>query len=102
MKVIKFSLNEDYYNQLKVICDTENLTLKRKINILLAQDTGCINLKEYYPLDYKEKPKKLTLKVNEELYKGVMKNCGKLDVRVKEYIPYLIYRYLYENKSKNE
>jgi len=94
MKVIKFTINEKYYNELKEICLQEELTIKRKINILLSQDTQCINIRDYFPEDYNQDIKKVTLKINEELYKGIMKKCGKLDLKTREYVPYLIYRYL--------
>lgn len=99
MKVIKFSINEKYYNQLKDICLKEELTIKKKLNILLSQDRDCANIRDYYPDDYNEDIKKITLKINEELYKGIMKKCGKFDLKTREYVPYLIYKYLGSLKS---
>ena len=102
MKVIKFTINENYYNELKSKCEENDLTVKRKINVLVSQDTAYTDyedINEYFPEDSKENVKKVTLKVNEELYKGIMKNCGKLDLRTNKYIPYLIYRYLREDKN---
>lgn len=99
MKVLKFTVNETYYNQFKEICDAENLNIKRMLNILVSRDTSPGELKSYFPEDYLETPKKLTLKVNEELYKGVMKKCGQYDFRVRVYLPYLIYKFLGENNS---
>ncbi len=99
MKVIKFTINEDYYNELKEICVDEGITIKRKINVLLSMDPGFDNINDYFPADSKENVKRLTLKVNEELYKGIMKRCGQLDLRANKYVPYLIYRYLLNNGS---
>ncbi|MBN2260620.1 MAG: hypothetical protein JW702_08740 [Clostridiales bacterium] len=98
MQVIKFSISEPHYNSLKDICIKEEITVKKKINILLAQDTQTINIKDYFPNGHHENPKKVTLKINEELYKGIMKKCGQLDIKVSQYVPYLIYKYLSEAK----
>lgn len=100
MKVLKFTVNETYYNQFKEICDAESLTIKRMLNILVARDSAPENLKSYFPENYLETPKKLTLKVNEELYKGVMKKCGKHDFKVRIYLPYLVYKFLGEINSE--
>ena len=99
MKVLKFTVNEAYYNEFKAICDAESMTIKRKLNVLVAQDTSPQDLKSYFPENYLDTPKKLTLKVNEELYKGVMKQCGQHDFRVRVYLPYLIYKFLSEKNS---
>jgi len=101
MKVLKFTVNEEYYKRFKAICDTEGVTVKKKLNILISQDTSPEDLKSYFPEDYLLTPKRLTLKVNEELYKGVMKQCGKYDFRVRVYMPYLIYKFL-GNQSANQ
>lgn len=94
MKIVKFSMNEDYYDRFKAICDKDDLTIKRKLNILLSQDTVAVEVKVYFPKDAHEKSKSVTLKINEELYKGIMKNCGKFNESPRQYVPYLIYRYL--------
>ncbi len=99
MKVLKFAINEKYFDEFKEICQKEEITIKRKINVLLSQDRNPTNIKDYYPEDYKEHTRKLTLKVNEELYKGVMKNCGKFDYRIREYVPYLIYKFLLHDRK---
>lgn len=101
MKIIKFSINENYYDRLKDVCETEDITVKRKINILLSQDTDTSNIRQVFPLDYNENLKSITLKINEELYKGIMKKCGKLDIRVNKYVPYLIYKYLLSGKTES-
>lgn len=100
MKVLKFTINEKYYEAFKSQCQQEDITVKRKLNVLLAQDRKPANLLAYYPEDSKEDLRKLTLKVNEELYKGVMKKCGQMDYKVRQYLPYLIYRYLQTVKEK--
>lgn len=94
MKVLKFSIYEKYYEAFKNQCIKENITVKRKLNVLLVQDTKPARLQDYYPEDANEATRKLTLKVNEELYKSVMKKCGQMDYKVRQYLPYLIYRYL--------
>lgn len=101
MKVIKFTINEDYYNDFKDICSKEDITVKKKINVLLSQDTEFADITEYLPSDYDEKIKRVTLKINEELYKGIMKKCGKFDLKVSKYVPYLIYRYLLDISEKS-
>lgn len=98
MQLIKFTINENYYNEFKEICVASDVTIKRKINVILAGDVTAVDINEYFPEDHNQNPKKVTLKVNEEFYKGVMKNCGRFDIRTSKYIPYLIYRYLLENK----
>ncbi len=100
MKVIKFSMNETYYNLLKDICEKEDIVIKRKLNILLSQDREVVNVKDFFPSDHNEKTKSITLKINEELYKGIMKNCGKLNESSRHYVPYLIYRYLADKNQK--
>ena len=97
MKVIKFTINQSYYDELKSICEEEDITIKRKINILLTDDIGIPDTKKYIPTDLDNNIKRITLKINEELYKGIMKKCGKFDIRVNKYLPYLIYKYLLTN-----
>lgn len=94
MKVVKFSINEDYYNLFKEDCLKTEVTIKRKLNVVLSQDRETQNFTDIYPADYLEKRKPVTLKINEELYKSIMKNCGKYDVTPKKYLPYLIYKHL--------
>lgn len=94
MKVIKFTLNEDYYNAFRDICVRDGIAIKSKINVLLVQDRNPNDFKESFPADHHEKTKGVTLKINEELYKGIMKNCGRYDIRPRKYVPYLIYKYL--------
>lgn len=98
MQLIKFTINEKYYNEFKEICVASDTTIKRKINYLLAGDVTAVDINKYFPEDHDKEPKRVTLKVNEELYKGIMKNCGRFDIRTSRYVPYLIYRYLLENK----
>jgi hypothetical protein len=97
MKVIKFNINENYYNRFKEICETESITIKRKINVLLSRDITPTDTKSYFPEDAHLNPKPITLKINEELYKGLMKKCGLLGLRASHYVPYLIYKYFNEN-----
>lgn len=94
MRIIKFSINEDYYNRFKDICDSENITVKKKLNVLVSQDLYSKDMDQYFPKNANIHTKHLTLKVNEELYKGIIKNCDKNDIRMKKYIQYLIYKFL--------
>lgn len=94
MKVVKFAINEVYYQQFKSHCEENGLTIKKKLNVLLAQDTEPENIKSHFPEDAHEDVKRVTLKVNEELYKGVMKKCGKYELRTNQYIAYLIFKFL--------
>lgn len=94
MKILKFTINEDYYNEFKDRCLEENITVKKKLNVLVSRDSEYIDINQFSPSDFDKNIKKVTLKVNEELYKGVMKKCGKEDVRASKYLPYLIYKFL--------
>jgi predicted DNA binding CopG/RHH family protein len=95
MRIIKFTINEDYYDALKIICGQEDITIKKKINVLLSNDIGEVaNTKNFFPEDFSEKPRTITLKVNEELYKGVVKRADILGIKPSKYLPYLIYRFL--------
>jgi len=93
MKVLKFRIHEDIFELFKDACQQEDITVKKKLNVLLAQDRTPDFITDYFPDDHSEKSRKMTLKVNEELYKGVMKKCGQNDFRVKDYLAYLIYKF---------
>jgi hypothetical protein len=98
MRIIKFNINEDAYETFATMCKNEDITVKKKINVLLAQDSSKdANINDYLPENYDQNLRSITLKVNEELYKGVMKSSDRLDVRAKKFIPYLIYKYIKEN-----
>jgi len=99
MKVLKFRINEDYYKAFQDHCKKEDITIKRKLNVLLAQDRRPENIDSYFPEEHTHNLKRLTLKVNEELYKGVMKQCGRNDFRVSTYLAYLIYKFLSDKNS---
>ncbi|MCT4634136.1 MAG: hypothetical protein N4A76_15615 [Firmicutes bacterium] len=94
MRVIKFSLNENHYDKFKELCVSENITVKKKLNVLVAQDKDPKDIDSYFPEDANIHTKHLTLKVNEELYKGIIKNSDKYDIKIKKYVQYLIYKYL--------
>lgn len=98
MKLIKFTINENYYEEFKTICESSDITIKKKLNVLLSADVKKIDINEYFPENHDQNVKKVTLKVNEELYKGILKNCGRFDIRSSRYVPYLIYKFLLENK----
>lgn len=99
MKVLKFKIHSAYFEEFKKICLEEEITIKRKLNVLLSQDRRTDHITDYFPEDHHENSRKMTLKVNEELYKGVMKKCGLLDLRIRDYMAYLIYKFLLD---KNE
>jgi hypothetical protein len=97
MRVFRFSINEAYYKQFQDICFDEDITIKKKLNVLLAKDNDPREIEEYFPTTTEEQFKKVTLKVNEEFYKSIMKNCGRYDLRSTRYIPYLIYKCVYDH-----
>ncbi len=95
MRIIKFSINETAYDTFKSICHQNEITVKKKLNVLLSQDNiSRDNISDYFPSNYNQNLRTITLKVNEELYKGIMKNSDKLGIRARRYIPYLIYRFI--------
>lgn len=95
MRIIKFSINENAYESFVEKCKAEDITVKKKINVLLSQDNSRdININDYFPENQDQNLRTITLKVNEELYKGVMKNSDRLDIKSKRYVPFLIYKYL--------
>lgn len=98
MKVIKFTINENYYEEFKDICISEDITIKKKINSLLSSDVRRVDINEYFPIDHDKNMRKVTLKINEELYKGIMKNCGRFDFKASRYVAYLIYKFLLKKK----
>jgi hypothetical protein len=95
MKTIRFQINADYYEQLKNDCLKSDITIKKKINVLVTENRQCTNYKKYFPLDYREELKFVTLKLNDELHKSIMIKCNEYDLTVGNYIPYLIYKYLF-------
>lgn len=100
MKLIKFTINEIAYEEFLDHCKKEDITVKRKLNVLLSNDTiENSQIKGFIPKNYSGEQRTITLKVNEELYKGIMKNSGRLDVKYKKYIQYLIYNFLLKNST---
>jgi len=100
MRVVKFKINDTYYEEFKSICVDDGVTIKKKLNILLAQDPNPENITDYYPEDANENSRKLTLKINEELYRSIMKKCGRYDFSPSKYVPYLIYKFLCFDRKK--
>ena len=95
MKLIKFTINENAYEEFLNHCKEEDITVKRKLNVLLSNDSiENSQIKGFVPKEYSGEYRTITLKVNEEFYKGIMKNSGRLDVKSKKYIQYLIYSFL--------
>ncbi len=101
MKVLKYKIDADYFEKFKKICDDEEITVKKKLNVLLAEDRNTSNIMAYFPEEHDDKLRKMTLKVSEELYKGVMKKCGQHDLRVKDYLAYLVYKFLSDEYNKS-
>jgi len=102
MKIIKFTINEDYYDESIAICKKEEITIKKKLNVLLSQDIDEVsNIRDYFPLNYNENQRTVTLKVNEELYKGIIIRSDNLAIKSSKYVPYLIYRFLIKSNSKD-
>jgi hypothetical protein len=97
MRIIKFSINEISYESFLANCKEEDITAKRKINVLISKDYSSVtNINDYFPDNNEVTLRTITLKVNEELHKGVMKGSDRLGIKSKRYIPYLIYKYLSE------
>lgn len=95
MRIIKFSINEDVYEDFISICKQEKITIKKKLNVLLSQDNEPIqDINAYFPDNHTHNIRSITLKTNEELYKGVMKRSDILGIKSKKYVPYLIYKFL--------
>lgn len=95
MRIFRFAINEDIYKQFTSICDQEEITIKKKLNVLLAQDkTSESGINQYLQDKDDFDLRMITLKVNEELYKGIMKNSDILAVNPKNYIPYLINKFM--------
>ena len=95
MRIIKFSINEKAYEDFMNKCKTEDITVKKKINVLLSKDRSVdVNINDYFPDNHDQDLRTITLKVNEELYKGLMKSSDRLDIKSKRFIPYLIYKYI--------
>lgn len=92
MKVLKFRVENQYYDKFKSNCETEGITVKKKLNVLLAGDNNPRDIQSHFPETHFNDLKKMTLKVNEEFYKGVMKKCGQNDFTVRDYLAYLIYK----------
>jgi hypothetical protein len=93
MKIIKFGINENSYDKFKAICTKEGLTIKKKINNLMTEDTIFdheINM--YFPEIPGEGLRTITLKINEELYDSLKSKANILDIRTRKYINYLIYK----------
>lgn len=98
MKVVKFNINEEHYEEFKSICEDQGVPVKRKLNFLLAGDVKKCDINEYFPVEHDKSVRKITLKINEEFYKSIMKNCGRFDYKPNRYLAYLVYKFLLENK----
>lgn len=95
MRILKFSINRSAYETFIEKCKQEDITVKKKLNVLLSQDNSTdVDIYDYYPENDDQDLRTITLKVNEELYKGVMKSSDRLNVKSKRFLPYLIYKYL--------
>jgi len=99
MKVLKFKIHEGYFEQFKEICIAEEVNVKKKLFLLLSEDYETNEIASYFPEDHHEHLRNMTLKVNEELYKGVSRKCSRLDLSVRDYLPYLIYKCLKEHNG---
>ncbi|MDA3847097.1 MAG: hypothetical protein PF505_11245 [Vallitaleaceae bacterium] len=95
MKIIKFAVNEDYYSDMITMCSMDDTTVKMKLGVLLSNDTDdVVDIKEFFPPDYNDKLRTVTLKINENLYDGITKKADQLAVKPSTYVKYLIYRFL--------
>lgn len=95
MRIFKFNIKEEVYTQFISICKEQDITVKKKINVLLSQDkANSSEINSFFPENTDIELRSITLKVNEELYKGIMKKSDILGIKPKKYIPYLIYRFI--------
>ncbi len=100
MRVLKFKINSQDYETFVNICKTEEIPVKRKLNVLVSQYSAIdTDINEYFPEDFDQDLRSITLKVNEELYKSFMKSSDRLDVNLRRFIPYLIHRLLKERSE---
>lgn len=95
MQIIKFTINEVYYEKFKTICTEEDITIKKKLNELMLVDTAPVeNIRDYYPEDFNETQRIISLKVNEEFHFDVSERAEVLGINASKYVTYLIYRFL--------
>ena len=99
MKVLKFKINENHFAEFKAICDNKEFTVKHLLYLTMteAEHTGLIS--ECIPNDFNENLRSITLKVSNDMHKSVAKRCTKLDVSVRDYMQYLIYKCLDDHKN---
>lgn len=98
MKVLKFKINEKHFDAFKAICIDNDVTVKHLLYLTMteAEHTGLIS--EYIPEDFNDNLRHITLKVSNDMHKSVAKRCTKLDVSVRDYMQYLIYKCLIDHK----
>lgn len=100
MKVLKFKINETHFETFKTICSDNDITVKHLLYLTMteAEHTGLIS--DYIPEDFNDNLRNITLKVSNDMHKGVAKRCTKLDVSVRDYMQYLIYKCLDDHKDQ--
>ncbi|MCH4889055.1 hypothetical protein EZV73_15780 [Acidaminobacter sp. JC074] len=100
MRVLKFKINSRDYKAFQDICKEEDIPIKRKLNVLVAKYSAIdTDLDEYFPEDFDQDLRSITLKVNEELYKGCIKSADRFEVSLRKFVPYLIHRLIKESND---
>jgi len=99
MNVLKFKINETYFDRFKEICQAKDSTVKNMLYITLTESDHEDFITNVFPEDFNENLRHLTLKVNNDLYKGVAKKCTRMDVSVRDYMQYLIFKCLKNNNK---
>lgn len=97
MNVLKFRINEDYFDKFKEICTKKEITVKQLLFDTMMECPEKGQIANYLPEDFNENLRNLTLKVNNGFFKTVAKKSTQLDISVRDYMPYLVYRCLHEN-----
>lgn len=97
MRVIKFNINTTTYETFVSMCKDEGITIKKKLNVLVAKYSARdTDVDAYFTEELTSETRSITLKINEELYKSFMKSSDRLGLNLRRFIPYLIYRLIRE------
>lgn len=101
MQVLKFNINSTAYESFLTMCRAEDITVKRKINVLISKYSSIdTDIDTYFPENFDQDLRSLTLKVNDELYRSAAKSADRLDISIRRFLAYLIYRLLLDTASE--
>lgn len=101
MKVIKFKVEVESFDEFKALCLEEGVTVKNKLYSLALQDKFPSDILDYFPEDADENLRRLTLKVSNDLNTLVMGKCKDFGFRLRDYVPYLIYKCLLTQEAES-